>query len=407
MRWHLAEFGTEEEKLHKESTIVKIDAFFDRFAADADKLIETFRFGESDSLKTWFAEHLHTIDKNLLWEMGIDIVGNRNEDLVLTITPGESTELRPLVETILKRAIPLPHWRFTQYTGPIMGFEFSHSLVEKNWSDAEGAIVARDCNYFDLLLRADFIKTPNQIEDIREAFFIAQSYLGEEALECWVNLICTEPKQVPVGRGLFNKLTGKQKESSQAEGKQFMPLEELRQKHNLAIAELIDRLPPEPYWANPFESVYSMVVPEPQVNRRFSVTTYMPSLFIAKGNRLLFQSRAFSRHDEKFCYLKMVKDPEFHQNLQWRYSLEERLDEKLRKAQAGCMLGGGVGLDACYIDLILQDIPRSIEIIRAELMQAQAPETTWLLFHDADWKAEWVGLLDTTPPPAPRYDGSW
>ena len=31
MRWHLAEFGTEEEKLLKENTIGKIDAFLEKF----------------------------------------------------------------------------------------------------------------------------------------------------------------------------------------------------------------------------------------------------------------------------------------------------------------------------------------------------------------------------------------
>lgn len=87
--------------------------------------------------------------------------------------------------------------------------------------------------------------------------------------------------------------------------------------------------------------------------------------------------------------------------MRWHLAEYGTEEEKLHKESTI------VKIDSCYIDLTLQDIPRSIEIIRAELMQAQAPETTWLLFHDADWKAEWVGLLDTTPPPAPRYDGSW
>ncbi|MBL8084302.1 MAG: hypothetical protein JNN26_16900 [Candidatus Obscuribacter sp.] len=405
MRWHLAEFGTKEEKRRKESTIVKIDAFFERFASDADKLIETFRLGQSESLQNWFEENLQSIDRKLMWEMGTDVFGNQAEALVVTITPEDNTELRPLVETMLKRAKPLPNWRFTQYRTPNTS-TVSHSLARHNWNSAEGAIRFTEFNCFDLTIKADFIKKPNQEKDLQEVFYIAQSFLGEELLECWINLIFTEPKNLPLAPSILNKITGR-KGNITAEDNQFMPMEELRQKLNLAIAELTDRLPPEPYWATPFEFIYSMKVPEPEVNRRFSVTTHMPSLFIAKGNRMLFQSRAFSRHDEKFCYLKMVKDPEFHQNLEWRYGLEEKLDEKLRKAQAGCMLGGGVGLDACYIDLILQDIPKSVEIIRSELMQAQAPENTWLLFHDADWKDEWVGLLDTTPPPAARYDRSW
>ncbi len=42
MRWHLAEFGTEEEKLLKENTIGKIDAFLEKFTADTDKLANWF-----------------------------------------------------------------------------------------------------------------------------------------------------------------------------------------------------------------------------------------------------------------------------------------------------------------------------------------------------------------------------
>ncbi len=405
MRWHLAEFGTEEEKLLKENTIGKIDAFLEKLTADADKLANWFSARQSDRLQTWFEENLHSINKKLMWEMGKDVFGNQAEDLVVTITPEDNTELRPLVETMLQRAKPLPHWRFTQYRTPNTSV-VSHSLARHNWNTAEGAISFTEFNCFDLTMKADFIKKPNQEKDLQEVFYIAQSFLGEEVIECWINLIFTEPKNLPLAPSILNKITGR-KGNITAEDNQFMPLEDLRQKLNLAIADLTDRLPAEPYWATPFEGVYAVQLPNPEEVKRFSVTTYMPALFIAQGKRILFQSRAFSRHEEKFCYLKMAKDQEFHQNLQWRYSLEDKLDEKLRKAQAGCMIGGGVGLDACYIDLILHNIPKSVEIIRAELMQAQAPETTWLLFHDAAWKDEWVGLLDTTPPPAPRYDRSW
>ena len=60
-----------------------------------------------------------------------------------------------------------------------------------------------------------------------------------------------------------------------------------------------------------------------------------------------------------------------------------------------------------YIDLALTDIKRAAPIIRKTLSHEQAPLRSWLLFHDDDYAAEWIGIYGQTPEPpqVPQLEG--
>jgi hypothetical protein len=60
---------------------------------------------------------------------------------------------------------------------------------------------------------------------------------------------------------------------------------------------------------------------------------------------------------------------------------------------------GRIELLYSYIDLALTDIKRAAPIIRKTLSHEQAPLRSWLLFHDDDYAAEWIGLYGQTPAP--------
>ena len=52
-----------------------------------------------------------------------------------------------------------------------------------------------------------------------------------------------------------------------------------------------------------------------------------------------------------------------------------------------------------YIDLALSDLKRAVPIIRQTLAERHAPVRSWLLFHDDELAAEWIGIHPQTPPP--------
>jgi hypothetical protein len=68
-------------------------------------------------------------------------------------------------------------------------------------------------------------------------------------------------------------------------------------------------------------------------------------------------------------------------------------------ANVGGVIGGGSGLRYAYIDVGLTDLKRAVGIIRKVLSEHEVPERSWLLFHDDDLGAEWIGLHPHSPPP--------
>jgi hypothetical protein len=70
------------------------------------------------------------------------------------------------------------------------------------------------------------------------------------------------------------------------------------------------------------------------------------------------------------------------------------------------VIGGGSGLRYAYIDLALLDVKRAVPVIRQVLSDCRAPLRSWLLFHDDDLAAEWIGIYRQTPPPPLAGDRS-
>jgi hypothetical protein len=75
------------------------------------------------------------------------------------------------------------------------------------------------------------------------------------------------------------------------------------------------------------------------------------------------------------------------------------LDEVLKPAKLGCQIGGATGLKYSNIELALSNLKRGIRAVRKRLQKGRVPKRSWILFHDADLAAEWVGIYDDSPPP--------
>ena len=93
----------------------RIDAWWEEFAANTDRLTRLFKQEEQWDLPAWMHDHLGVIDGRLCWEYGpaIETRGHR-----LVITPESTRELRPLAATIIERAPKVPGWEFYRYRPP-------------------------------------------------------------------------------------------------------------------------------------------------------------------------------------------------------------------------------------------------------------------------------------------------
>src|SRR3954452_20494654 len=92
---------------HREATVERIGLFWDDFIRRLPE-IEARLDGRSHwDLAQWINGHLRSIHPRLRWEFGRDLGGR-----YLVITPEMAHHLRPMTETIIRRAPELPDWTF-------------------------------------------------------------------------------------------------------------------------------------------------------------------------------------------------------------------------------------------------------------------------------------------------------
>jgi hypothetical protein len=82
-----------------------------------------------------------------------------------------------------------------------------------------------------------------------------------------------------------------------------------------------------------------------------------------------------------------------------RGRLEEMTNATLAEHALGCTFGGGTGRRYAYIDLALTDVPRAIPVLRDFVRRVALSPRSWLLFFDAEYADEWVGLHERSPKP--------
>lgn len=75
-----------------------------------------------------------------------------------------------------------------------------------------------------------------------------------------------------------------------------------------------------------------------------------------------------------------------------RSELEDALDTALRGQQSGQLIGGGLGSARGYIDLLIFDGLRSLEIVRTALKELNVPAGTMIEFFARDKRARRIAL---------------
>lgn len=367
-----------------------ISAWWNAFESQAPRIDALFRQRDDWDLASWMETHLGAVHPELMWEYGPAVRGSGHR---LVITPEGRHDLRPLVRELLQRAPELPDWEFYEYRLP-EDFEQTLMAVEgrarRDVSDMRFQAQRGDFNRIDLL----FISPEcDNDEGMQAAFIATECLLGEKMLDQWVGVVdvASEPDD---------------------EGPRESGLPELRTVVEGLIGEIQSELPSDPWYTRDIESGnWAMFELEPEKaddyagqSDLFVCTTILPEMWENALVGAPFDSSRFSRCGELFCYLKIEGTQGLAESFQDRSDLEEALNDVLRPAGAGCVIGGGTGIRYSYIELALADVDHGWQAMRAVLRQGGVPERTWLLFHDDERAADWRGAYESTPPP-PSADG--
>jgi hypothetical protein len=227
---------------------------------------------------------------------------------------------------------------------------------------------------------------------------VATEYLvGEEALDRWIGYIATNA-MLPRG------------------GKR-VSISELPDAVKAVVRSIRQELPEAPYCRlEPPEGgggILARPPGEPDEQGDYpdcddvqTGNSSFPELWIALHSAL-FDSGRYSRCGERFAYVKIDgAEWEGHQNVFMRGEIEDRLDEVLRPAGLGCPVGGAGGLRYSYVDLALAKVREGARAARDALRELDLPSRSWILFHDRDLAAEWIGVQPDSPPPPRRSDAA-
>lgn len=382
--WRFYNRKDPEAVRERQQVLDRIDRWWAAFRATIGDFEALFASKKQWDLAAWMQEHLHAVDPALMWEFAAHPDGGHH----LVITPEGQRHLRPLVDTILERAPQVPGWRFFAYRQPETPEMVIEAVKAKTGNDFTG-ITAYGCigelQRVDLTYQVPAASGPDDDEALRDAFLATEALLGEELLDKWVGQITVVPE---------------------LHGKRLLPFERFQTTVAALVRSIQDRLPEETYAERTEGAEWSLVQLEPEESDDYpgkadliTCITMNVDWFRATHTGAPFYSERFSRRGEKFAFVKIdgsdVEDMRFGD----REEIENAIDEALRSAHAGGVIGGGTGLRYSYADLALTDVDGGIAAVRRALQAGNVPRRSWLLFYDAEWQREWVGVWDNSPPP--------
>jgi hypothetical protein len=395
MRWLFADPSNAEEGAYVKETVAAIDRWWQTFQSKTTDIDRLFKSKSSFKLPEFMQDTLQAIHPGLMWEYGRALRGSGHR---LVITPESQRYLRPMVRTILERAPKLEGWEFYPYRPAETAEDTIETVKGRVGVDITGALIdsalvpGRKVN-----LAFAFPGHRFKEETAMQAAFVAtETLMGEQMLDTWIGQI-----------GLLDE------ESS--EGRRPLPLDRAQATVAALVRGSIDQLPAtksadisvDEGWATVQLDPPEAADDYPARSDLYVAATHDVELFQAMHSGQPFSSACHSKLHEMFCYLKIdAAEVESSDRVAFRSGFEDALNPLLVEAGVGGCIGGGTGLRYAYIDLALTDIKGAAPIFRKTLSQQQTPLRSWLLFHDDDYLAEWIGIYGQTPEPpqVPRLE---
>lgn len=390
MRWLYADPHNPEEAAYVQQTVAAIDNWWQEFQDKREKIERAFEPKSRYNLPKFMEGTLQAIHPGLMWEFGAAVKQKPGHRLV--ITPESQRYLRPMVRTILERAPKLPNWEFYAYRLAESPEEALAMIKPRAGFDVKRAVLSAALapgRKVDLFYGFPEDEKLDEDHARQAAFVITETLFGEQFLDNWIGEMgllsdrpdAARPQELPQAqitvatlvRGIFEKLPNQRCQDISQDDEGWA---------------IIDLEPPEE--ATDYAGRGDLL----------AATIHDLELFQAMHSGQPFASACHSKVHEQFCYLKIDAEQAGSDGIvNFRCGIEEALNPELLAANLGGCIGGGSGLQYAYIDLALTDVKHAVPVIRKVLTRLQVPPRSWLLFHDDDLSAEWIGLHPETPPP--------
>jgi len=389
MRWLFADPNHSDEAAHVREKIAAIDQWWQSFQSQQTNIEKLFKRKSDWNLPQFMEDTLQAIDPRLMWEFGAAV---RQPGHRLVITPESQRWLRPMVRTLLERAPKIAGWEFYPYRLAETVEQTIQTVKGRVGVDVTGALIDASVapgRKVDLQFAFPRKKKLAHETAMQAAFVTTETLMGEQVLDTWIGSI-----------GLLEE-----EESSSAHP---LPLDRAQATVAALIRGSLDQLPAKRMHDMPLPekgAVLKLDPPEeaddyPARSDLIVASTPHVELYQAIHSGQPFASACHSKWGELFCYLKIdAIDVSKDGIVGFRSTFEDALTTALTSAALGTTIGGGSGLRYAYVDLALADVKRATPIIRQTLAEHHAPIRSWLLFHDDDLAAEWIGIFSTTPPP--------
>ena len=384
MRWRFPDPNDVAETERRTAVLLGVDRFWQRFTLAAPQLVATFARHAEFDIPGFMEQHLSTVDSRLMWEYGPPL---RDGEQRLVITVESERQVRPLLDALLARAPQLPGWEYYAYRMPESWQEAIATVAGRTEIDVSEWRVQATLGELHFLDLKWFLPPGMQAEQLHyAAFVLSEALLGEQAMVTWIGDISLEEH------------SGARRSAGNA------PVS-LRARVQALVAQIDERLPSDGQTTTEAGFVYEL---EPKDEEDYSgrqdlfvATTHaLADLWKAAHSNFHFSSRRFSKTGETFCYVKMDgRDDVNHGDLDVRARLQAAIDELLLPSGLGAVTGGGTGRRYSYIDLALRHLDHGLSEVRGALQRAGVPERSWLLFFDAQFADEWIGVYDSTPAP--------
>lgn len=391
-RWKFAEKKFADEYNGKMGRMARADVFAEAFERDAVALAKALDESKTSFIVDWVGKYLPPINSNLRWEAGPGPQPNTYE---FTVTCEQHRELQQIVDAIIRKTKRknIKNWQF-------FGFRraMPPNLVEKAFVARGGGKVPS----FKVEVKTDIDKSialtfiskdfsgDNIRKDLGSASLLIELILGEDNLNHWVGSVATKKaKGNPKAGSVVGDATA------------------FRRAFDKEKNAVVSRLPAKLYWElkPPEQQALVRFAPRGVGAERKTLITWLPGFERAAGSNL-FSYQRFSKNREVFCYLKARGVGELVLP-EKREAIEKTIDQELRTAKVGCMVGAGSGtMESIYIDLCLPSIDNALPKLKELCATLKLPKSTRIRFYDPEWRYEWVGMFDETPPPS-EPDSVW
>lgn len=390
MRFVFAE-DSDAECHERARVLAAMDAFWCRVGDADDELSEAPSAAVEARLMHWLAE----VDPRLCASV---FDGSAR---TLVFTPRGHRQLRPMVAALLQRAPRFSRLRLSAYSPAVTLEAAIESVLVETGLDLRGARARAGFGRGHLLELSIHHGSFSGAQDERAllaADILAERLLGERTLDHWIGSVrvVPQPKGGPL-RVLNDTGDGP-----------LLALEELAGSIGAAVDGCIAGLPERPWCELSRSEGWTMFEAEPELSSDYAdqddvalATTVAPEMLKCFLEGAPFSSLRFSKHGEVFCYLKVESLGDSEARVRERTELEEALNDALPH-DVGRVIGNGLGIRYAYIDLALRNLEAGVGCIRDVARARRLSPRSWLLFCDADYGAEWIGLAEGSPPPPQR-----